>query len=115
MIVLLVLAEAWSGGKVRFYSVYEALFALNFFLSLGVFIGHIRFDISDGAFKEFFTLHMIYTGGIVPTIFIMLLYVEILKYRIKNVSTDCHRALPDHFWGSTDDCSACARSYQFDW
>jgi hypothetical protein len=86
MIVLLVLVEAWSGGKVRFYSIYEALFALNFFLSLGVFIGHIRFDIADGAFKEFFTFHMIYTGGIVPTIFIILLYIEILKYRIKNVS-----------------------------
>jgi hypothetical protein len=85
MLVLLVLAESWKGGRVRFSSVYEVLLALNFFLSLAVFVGHARFDLADGVFKEFYTLHMIYTGGIVPTIFIALLYFEVFQDRIKSV------------------------------
>ena len=85
MLVLLVLAESWKGGEVKFSSMYEMLLALNFFLSLAVFYGHVRFDLAEGAFKEFYTLHMIYTGGIVPTIFIAMLYFEIFQTRIKNV------------------------------
>jgi hypothetical protein len=85
MLVLLVLAESWKGGRVKYSSVYEVLLALNFFLSLAVFVGHARFDLADGLFKEFYTLHMIYTGGIVPTIFIALLYFEVFQNRIKSV------------------------------
>ena len=84
MIVLLLLVEAWKGGEIKFSSVYEVLLALNFFLSLAVFVGHARFDLADGVFKEFYTLHMIYTGGIVPTIFIALLYFEVFQARKKN-------------------------------
>ncbi|MEM6338457.1 MAG: hypothetical protein AAF673_00830 [Pseudomonadota bacterium] len=85
MIVLLLLVEAWKGGEIKFSSVYEVLLALNFFLSLAVFVGHARFDLADGVFKEFYTLHMIYTGGIVPTIFIALLYFEVFQARKKNI------------------------------
>lgn len=84
IIVLLLLVEAWKGGEIKFSSVYEVLLALNFFLSLAVFVGHARFDLADGVFKEFYTLHMIYTGGIVPTIFIALLYFEVFQARKKN-------------------------------
>lgn len=86
MLVLLSLVEAWKGGEVKFSSAYEVLLALNFFLSLAVFVGHARFDVGDGSFKEFYTLHMIYTGGIVPTIFIALLYFEIFQGRRKNIA-----------------------------
>lgn len=85
MIVLLLLVEVWKGGEIKFSSVYEVLLALNFFLSLAVFVGHARFDLADGVFKEFYTLHMIYTGGIVPTIFIVLLYFEIFQGRKSTV------------------------------
>ncbi|MDP5110436.1 MAG: cbb3-type cytochrome c oxidase subunit I [Rickettsiaceae bacterium] len=86
MLVLLSLVEAWKGGEVKFSSAYEVLLALNFFLSLAVFVGHARFDVGDGSFKEFYTLHMIYTGGVVPTIFIALLYFEIFQGRRKNIA-----------------------------
>lgn len=86
MIVLLLLVETWKGGEIKFSSIYEVLLALNFFLSLAVFVGHARFDLADGVFKEFYTLHMIYTGGIVPTIFIALLYFEIFQERKKNTA-----------------------------
>ena len=85
MLVLLMLAESWKGGKITFANIYEMLFALNFILSLFIFIGHINFDVADGKFKEFFTKHMIYTAGIAPTIFILLLIVEIFQNRIKNI------------------------------
>ena len=85
MIVLLLLAEGWKGGEIKFSLLYEVLLALNFFLSLAVFVGHARFDLADGVFKEFYKLHMIYTGGIVPTIFIALLYFEVFQARKKNI------------------------------
>ena len=83
--VLLVLAEAWKGGRVQYSNVYEMLLALNFVLGLLVFFGHYHYDLSDGSFKEFFTLHMIYTGGIVPTIFIASLLLEIIQERRTSV------------------------------
>ena len=85
MLVLLVFAESWRGGRVSYSSVYEMLLALNFVLSLAVFIGHYRYGIADGSFKEFYTLHMIYTGGLVPTIFIATLLLEILQKRAASV------------------------------
>ncbi|MDP4709320.1 MAG: cbb3-type cytochrome c oxidase subunit I [Rickettsiaceae bacterium] len=81
MLVLLVLVESWRGGRVSCASVYEMLLALNFVLSLAVFIGHYRYGLADGAFKEFYTLHMIYTGGLVPTLFIATLLLEIIQKR----------------------------------
>lgn len=86
MLVLLLLVEAWKGSEIKFSLAYEVLLALNFFLSLAVFVGHARFDVGDGSFKEFYTLHMIYTGGIAPTIFIALLYCEVFQGSRKNIA-----------------------------
>ena len=83
MLVLLVLAEVWRGGRVSYSSVYEMLFALNFVLSLAVFVGHYKYSLADGGFKEFYTLHMIYTAGVVPTIFIASLVFEVVQKRLK--------------------------------
>lgn len=85
MVVLLILTESWQGGKVRFSSVYETLLALNCFLGLTIFTGHFSFNLADGEFKEFFTLHMIYVGGIAPTIFIALLFFELISNRVKRL------------------------------
>ena len=85
MFALLALAETWKGGRLNYTNVYEMLLALNFVLALFIFIGHFYYDVSDGVFKEFFTLHMIYTGGLTPTIFILALLFELLTARIKNV------------------------------
>ena len=85
MLVLLVLAESWRGGRVSYFTVYEMLLALNFVLSMAVFFGHYQYDMADGSFKEFYTLHMIYTGGMVPTIFIATLLLEIIQKRISDV------------------------------
>ena len=85
MFALLALAETWKGGRLSYTNVYEMLLALNFVLALFIFIGHFYYDVSDGVFKEFFTLHMIYTGGLAPTIFILALLFELLTARIKNV------------------------------
>ena len=85
MLVLLVLAESWRGGRVSYFAVYEILLALNFILSLFVFGGHYQYDMSDDSFKEFYTLHMLYTGGIIPTIFIATLLLEIIQKRISDI------------------------------
>ena len=81
MLVLLVLVEGYRGGRVTCISIYEMLLALNFILSLAVFLGHYYFDMADGSFKEFYTLHMIYTAGIAPTLFIITLLFEIIQRR----------------------------------
>jgi len=85
LVALLALSEAWKGGRVIYANIYEMLLALNFTMALFIFIGHFYYDISDGSFKEFFTLHMIYTGGVAPTLFILVLLFELLKNRAKNV------------------------------
>lgn len=84
MLVLLILAEIWRGHRLSYSSIYEMLFALNFVLALAMFIGHYKYSIADGEFKEFFTLHMIYCAGLVPTIFIATLMFEIFQKRAKN-------------------------------
>jgi hypothetical protein len=85
LLALLVLVEVWKGGRVIYANIYEMLLVLNFIMALFIFIGHFYYDISDGSFKEFFTLHMIYTGGVAPTLFILVLLFELLKNRTKNV------------------------------
>ena len=85
MLALLMLTETRKGGRVIYANIYEMLFALNFILSLFIFFGHINFEVADGEFKEFFTKHMIYAGGIAPTIFVILLIVEIIQNRAKNI------------------------------
>lgn len=82
MFILLLLVEAYKRGKIEYANIYEMLFFLNFILAVILFWGHFNFDIYDGSFKEFFTQHMIYTCGLIPTIFILLLSFELIKWRI---------------------------------
>jgi len=84
MFVWLILFEVWIGRKLVLEKVYQSLFWINFALSLFVLYGHFAFDIEDGAFKEFFTAHMKYAGGIGPSIFIVLLCFETIKKQIKS-------------------------------
>lgn len=74
-----------EGGKITYPNIYEMLLWLNLILGLFIFIGHINYDISDGAFREFFTLHMIYTAGICPTLCILILLFELFQFRNNNV------------------------------
>lgn len=83
MLVLLILLEVLKNGKISYSNLYEMLLLLNFVLSLFAMLGHAYFEVSDGSFKEFFTLHMIYTAGIAPTFFILLLFVEAIEH-VKN-------------------------------
>lgn len=85
ILALISLVEGWKGGKVIYTNVYEMLLALNFILALFIFIGHFYYGVSDGDFREFFTRHMIYTGGIAPTICILVLLVELYQGRAKNI------------------------------
>ncbi len=102
MLILLILAENMRGGRVLYFSVYEMLFILNFILSLTIFIGHYRYNIEDGIFKEFFTLHMIYTGGVAPIIFISTLLLELAQdYKIIiNNKTNLPKFIPITFIAS---------------
>ncbi|MGC0371599.1 MAG: hypothetical protein DGJ47_000290 [Rickettsiaceae bacterium] len=81
MLVLLLLTESWRRGNVSYGNAYEMLLLLNFVLAMLVMVGHFQFDVADGDFKEFFTKHMIYTGGIAPTFFILLLIIELTSAR----------------------------------
>ncbi|NRB10362.1 MAG: cbb3-type cytochrome c oxidase subunit I [Rickettsiaceae bacterium] len=87
MLVLLILFEIALSQKLKLNSLYNNLFISNFLLSLLVFYGHFTYDIADGEFKEFYTLHMKYTGGLVPSLFILALAYEMFiltKSKIKN-------------------------------
>lgn len=77
MFVWYILFEIWL-GEVKFNRIYRFLFILNFLLGALVFYGHYAYEIVDGEFKEFFTLHMIYTAGLAPSIFIGILFYEAL-------------------------------------
>jgi hypothetical protein len=96
MVALLCLSEVWKGGKVLYYNIYEMLLSLNFVLAMFILLGHFNYDVSDGEFKGFFTQHMIYVGGLVPTIFILCLICEILQNRVKNIP----KFVPASFAGS---------------
>lgn len=76
MLALFILLEAIIRQNLRLTQSYTTIFILNFVLGLGVFIGHLRFEIIDGAFKEYFTQHMIYAGGIAPMLYIFTLAYE---------------------------------------
>lgn len=76
MLVLFVLVENKIGKKLRNTRIYEMLFWLNFICGLIGLIGHWRYEIADAEFKIFYTQHMIYLGGLVPTLFILGLLIE---------------------------------------
>lgn len=79
MMALLLLFESCLSIKLRFTDIYKMFFIINFLLAIIVFYGHISFEIIDGAFKEFYTRHMIHTGGIIPTLFVVTVIYDYLS------------------------------------
>ncbi|WP_341791350.1 hypothetical protein [Rickettsia endosymbiont of Gonocerus acuteangulatus] len=60
------LFEKLIGKESKFQKFYLFLLYLNFVFSTLIIWGHISYDIIDGNFKEFYTNHMKYLGGIAP-------------------------------------------------
>ena len=75
MLIWFILFELYL-DRLKFNTIYQSLLVINFLLGSLVFYGHYNFDIIDSQFKEFFTRHMIYCGGIAPVIFALLLCYE---------------------------------------
>lgn len=78
MLSLLVIVEVYTGGEIKYSSLYEVLLAFNFFLSFTVFVGHARFDLANIDFKLFYSVYIMYITYLVPTIFIITLYFEVV-------------------------------------
>ncbi len=79
MFVWVVLAEVWLRKKLYYYKIYNILFVINLALSLVIFYGHIAYQMPEYEFTEFFTNHMQFCGGIAPTLFMVVLAVDIFK------------------------------------
>lgn len=87
MCALVALAERCKRSSLEYHNVYEFLLWLNCLFSLLIFWGHVKWNIFDGNFKEFFTQHMIYTGGIASILTIALLTTELLIARVWRANT----------------------------
>ncbi|WP_041808434.1 palindromic element RPE4 domain-containing protein [Rickettsia bellii] len=66
MFIWIMLFEKLIGRESKFQKFYLFLLYLNFVFSTLIIWGHISYDIIDGNFKEFYTNHMKYLGGIAP-------------------------------------------------
>ncbi|ASX27549.1 hypothetical protein BA173_01270 [Rickettsia sp. MEAM1 (Bemisia tabaci)] len=66
MFIWIMLFEKLIGKESKFQKFYLFLLYLNFVFSTLIIWGHISYDIIDGNFKEFYTNHMKYLGGIAP-------------------------------------------------
>lgn len=58
---------------------YVKILWLNLLLATIGILGHIFYDISDAQFKEFYSLHMKYAGGVAPCLFLLLLIKDFLS------------------------------------
>ncbi len=85
---LVVLLEAATMHKSFMLGIYKALFVINFLFAAIGFYGHINYEIIDGAFKEFYTLHMIYAGGIVPILGVLILAYDLYLIGISKTQSD---------------------------
>jgi hypothetical protein len=79
MFVWLILAEVWLGNKLFYYKIYGSLFVINLVLSFFIFYGHIFYQMPEFEFTSFFTKHMQHCGGVAPTLFMLVLIVDIFK------------------------------------
>lgn len=93
MMALIILFEALIGHKLHLIKLYRIFFILNLLLALPIFLGHASYEIIDGAFKEYFTKHMIYSGGIVPAIFIFTILYDYFVGDRKNTSPTSRGAI----------------------
>ncbi|AFE52818.1 hypothetical protein MA5_03210 [Rickettsia prowazekii str. GvV257] len=73
--------------ELKFQTFYLFILYLNFVFSILILFGHISYDIIDIAFKEFYTDHMKYLGGIAPILCLVGMVVELvlMSYRDKLV------------------------------
>ncbi|MFY9590153.1 hypothetical protein [Rickettsia endosymbiont of Halotydeus destructor] len=60
------LLQKLVGHELKFQKFYFFLLCLNFIFSVLIVAGHFFYDIIDGEFKEYYTSHMKYFGGIAP-------------------------------------------------
>ena len=68
------------GRELKFQKFYLFLLYLNFVFGILIVCGHISYDIIDGSFKEFYTNHMKYLGGIAPVLCLIGMGCEFLGY-----------------------------------
>ncbi|MCC8462412.1 MAG: hypothetical protein LN546_04495 [Rickettsia endosymbiont of Ecitomorpha arachnoides] len=68
------------GRELKFQKFYLFLLYLNFVFGILIICGHISYDIIDGSFKEFYTNHMKYLGGIAPVLCLIGMGFEFLGY-----------------------------------
>lgn len=66
------LLKVMIGQNVISEKLYTKILWLNLFLAAAGILGHIFYDISDAEFKEFYSLHMKYVGGVAPCLFLLL-------------------------------------------
>lgn len=79
MFVWVVMLEFWFSKKLHYYNLYRYLFIFNFVLGSICFYGHLTYPISDYEFKEFFTTHMKYCGGLAPSLFLVVFIIDAFK------------------------------------
>jgi len=82
MFVWILLFRMILQDNLKFNKIYYLLFILNFIVSLGILYGHMKYNMEDSEFKEFFTKHMKHGGGLVPSLFLLVLLAEFMKNKI---------------------------------
>jgi len=68
MFIWVILLQKLKYEELKFQKFYLFLLYLNFVFGTLIIFGHIFYDIIDGGFKEFYTNHMKYLGGIAPSL-----------------------------------------------
>ena len=76
MFIWIMLFEKLISRESKFQKFYLFLLYLNFVFSTLIIWGHISYDIIDGNFKEFYTNHMKYLGGIAPGLCVVGMLLE---------------------------------------
>ncbi len=84
IIVWMKLFEAYLGRKLKMEKAYLSLLWLNFALASTAIFGHLLYDLVSAEFREFYTLHMRYAGGIAPVLAFALMLYETLSSKSKN-------------------------------
>ncbi|QQV74994.1 hypothetical protein H6P87_00539 [Rickettsia tillamookensis] len=79
--IWVVLFQKLIGRELKFQKFYLFLLYLNFIFGVIAIFGHVSYDIIDGAFKEFYTNHMKYLGGLAPILCLIGMGCESLSFR----------------------------------
>ncbi|BBJ31626.1 hypothetical protein RAS_07350 [Rickettsia asiatica] len=78
--IWVILFRELIGRELKFQRFYLFLLYLNVIFGILIVFGHISYDIIDGAFKEFYTHHMKYLGGIAPVLCLVGMGLELVCY-----------------------------------